>query len=318
MTTSSLSPAAAATPRLPTDGLRLMAVGAFWFSVMSLLVKLAGQRIPSQELVLVRALITLVLSYVALRRARLPVRGLHPRLLVLRGALGCAGLTCFYYSVVHLPLGEATLIQYTNPVFAAVMAAVVLRERVGARAVACLAASLAGVVLVVRPAGLLGGGGAALPLGSVAIALLGALCSAAAYVTVRRMGAAEDSRRVVLYLPLVTVPVTLPFALPGWVWPTPAEWLLLGGVGISTQIAKVYMTRGMQRESAARATAVGYLQIVFAAAWGFLAFGETPGVWAAAGAAVIVASTLALARVSRRAAVAAEATPVAATQNGTA
>jgi drug/metabolite transporter (DMT)-like permease len=316
VTTSSLSATAAATS-LPSDGLRLMAVGAFWFSVMSLLVKLAGQRIPSQELVLVRALITLVLSYVALRRARLPVRGLHPRLLVLRGALGCAGLTCFYYSLVHLPLGEATLIQYTNPVFAAVIAAVVLRERVGAREMACLAASLAGVVLVVRPAGLLGGG-AALPLGSASIALLGALCSAAAYVTVRRMGTAEDSRRVVLYLPLVTVPVTLPFALPGWVWPTPAEWLLLGGVGVSTQIAQVYMTRGLQRESAARATAVGYLQIVFAAAWGFLAFGETPGVWAAAGAAVIVASTLALAHASRRAAVAAEAAAVAATQNGTA
>jgi drug/metabolite transporter (DMT)-like permease len=312
----STSPAAAAAPRrLPADGLRLMALGAFWFSVMSVLVKLAGRRIPSQELVLVRAVITLALSWAALHRARLPLRGAHPRLLVLRGVLGCAGLTCFYYSLVHLPLGEATLIQYTNPVFAAVLAAVVLREHVGAREVACLAASLAGVVLVVRPFGLLGGGGAELPLGSAAIALVGALCSAGAYVTVRRMGAAEDSRRVVLYLPLVTVPVTLPFALPGWVWPTPAEWLLLAGVGVSTQIAQVFMTRGLQLESAARATAVGYLQIVFAAAWGFLAFGEIPGPWAAAGGAVIVASTLALAHASRRAAIAAQA---AETQNGTA
>jgi drug/metabolite transporter (DMT)-like permease len=290
-----------------------MAFGAFWFSIMSLLVKLAGRRIPSQELVLVRALITLALSYASLRRAGLGVRGTHPRLLLLRGVAGCAGLTCFYYSLVHLPLGEATLIQYTNPVFAAVMAAVVLRERVGAREIACLAVSLLGVVLVVRPAGLLGGEASALPAGAVAIALLGALCSAAAYVTVRRMGAAEDSRRVVLYLPLVTVPVTLPFALPGWVWPTPLEWLLLAGIGVTTQIAQVFMTRGLQRETAARATAVGYLQIVFAAAWGFLAFAERPGAWALAGGAVIVASTLVLARsahAARRAA--------AATQDGTA
>ena len=290
-----------------------MALGAFWASIMSLLVKLAGRRIPSQELVLVRALITLALSYAALHRAGLGVRGTHPRLLVLRGVAGCAGLTCFYYSLVHLPLGEATLIQYTNPVFAAVMAAVVLRERVGAREIACLAVSLLGVVMVVRPAGLLGGEASALPAGAVAIALLGALCSAAAYVTVRRMGTAEDSRRVVFYLPLVTVPVTLPFALPDWVWPTPLEWLLLAGIGVTTQIAQVFMTRGLQRETAARATAVGYLQIVFAAAWGFLAFAERPGAWALAGGAVIVASTLALARsahVARRAA--------AATQDGTA
>jgi drug/metabolite transporter (DMT)-like permease len=55
------------------------------------------------------------------------------------------------------------------------------------------------------------------------------------------------------------------------------------------------MTRGLQRERAARATAVGYLQLVFAALWGWLAFGDRPGAWTAAGASTIVAGTLALA-----------------------
>jgi drug/metabolite transporter (DMT)-like permease len=109
------------------------------------------------------------------------------------------------------------------------------------------------------------------------------------------MGAAEDARRVTLYLPLVTVPATLPTALPGWVWPTAGEWLVLAGVGASTQLAQTYMTRGLQRERAARATAVGYLQLVFAALWGWLAFGDRPGAWTAAGAATIVLGTLALA-----------------------
>ena len=286
-----------------TDGIRLMAAGAFWFSVMSLCVKLAGRRIPSQELALVRAVITLALSYAALRRARLGVLGVHQRLLLLRGALGCAGLTCFYYALVRLPLGEATLINYTNPVFAAILAAAFLEERVGAREVMCLAASLAGVMLAVRPAFLFGPGmdagtpipAAGLPLGAVAVGLLGALCSAGAYVTIRRMGRAEDPRRVTLYLPLITVPVTAPFALTDWVWPTATEWVVLAAMGASTQIAQVFMTHGLQRERAARATAVGYLQVVFAAGWGWLVFRERPSAWTAAGAAVIVASTLVLA-----------------------
>jgi uncharacterized membrane protein len=177
-----------------------MALGAFWASIMSLLVKLAGRRIPSQELVLVRALITLALSYAALRRAGLGVRGTHPRLLVLRGVAGCAGLTCFYYSLVHLPLGEATLIQYTNPVFAAVMAAVVLRERVGAREVACLGGEPA------RRGARRAAGGAARRRGVRAAGGRGGDRAARRAVQrgrvrdVRRMGAAEDSRRVVLYL----------------------------------------------------------------------------------------------------------------------
>jgi drug/metabolite transporter (DMT)-like permease len=283
-------------------GLRLMALGAFWFSIMSLAVKLGGRRLPSQELVLVRAVVTLALSWIALRRAGLTVAGPATGRLLLRGALGCLGLTCFYHSLVTLPLGEATLIQYTNPVFAAVLAALVLHERVGAREIASLAASLVGVALVVRPATLahalgLGAGaaGAALPPAPVAIAVLGALASAGAYVTVRHIGPAVDPRRVMLFLPLVTVPATLPFALDGWLWPTPQEWAILLVMSGATQIAQGYMTRGLQRERTARATAVGYLQVAFAAAGGALLFGERPSAWALVGGAVIVASTLALA-----------------------
>jgi drug/metabolite transporter (DMT)-like permease len=278
-------------------GLRDMAVSAFWFSLMSLGVKVAGRRLPSQEVVLVRGVVTLALSWAVLRSAGLAVRvpgRTRQTLLLLRGAFGTAGLTCFYASVVRLPLAEATLLQYTNPLWAAALAAVVLGERVGAREALALAAGLAGVVLVVGP-GLAHARGAGVGAWAAAVGLLGAVCSAAAYVVIRRMGAAEDARRVTLYLPLVTVPATLPTALPGWVWPTSREWLVLAGIGASTQLAQTYMTRGLQRERAARATAVGYLQLVFAAAWGWLAFGDRPGVWTAAGAATIVAGTLALA-----------------------
>ena len=295
-------------PRPARSGLADMALSAFWFSLMSLGVKLAGRRLPSQEVVLVRGAITLALSWAALRRAGLPARGATPARqaeLVLRGVFGTAGLTCFYWSLTRLPLAEATLLQYTNPLWAALLAALVLGERVGRREALALGAGLAGVAMVVGPGlGALGGhtsgghtvGGRALGPGSALVGLAGAACSAAAYVVIRRMGAAEDPRRVTLYLPLVTVPVALPAALlGGWVWPTAREWAVLAGVGASTQLAQTYMTRGLQRERAARATAVGYLQLVFAAAWGWLVFGDRPGAWTAAGAVTIVGGTLALA-----------------------
>ncbi|MDF1502772.1 DMT family transporter [Roseisolibacter sp. H3M3-2] len=279
-------------------GLRHMALSAFWFSVMALCVKLGGRRLPSQELVLVRAVLTLGMSWAALRRAGLALRSDDParqRALLARGAFGCLGLTCFYASLVRLPLAEATLLQYTNPIWASVLAAALLAERVGRREALCLAASVAGVVLVVRPAALLGAGGSAIPLGAVAVALLGSLGSAAAYVTIRKLGTAEPAPRVTLYLPLVTVPLTVPLAVAGWVWPTPREWAVLVAMSVATQLAQVQLTKGLQREPAARATAVGYLQLVFAAAWGWLVFAERPTAWTAAGALTIVAATLVLA-----------------------
>jgi drug/metabolite transporter (DMT)-like permease len=56
------------------------------------------------------------------------------------------------------------------------------------------------------------------------------------------------------------------------------------------------MTRGLQLETAGRATSIGYLQIVFAATWGLLVFGEMPDAWSFIGAGVIIASTVMLAR----------------------
>ena len=95
-----------------TTGLRHMAVGAFWFSVMSVLVKLAGQRLPSMEIVFFRGILTLAMSYVIVKRAGIqPVLGTNRRLLLQRGILGAAALACFLFSLTHLPLAEATLIQ---------------------------------------------------------------------------------------------------------------------------------------------------------------------------------------------------------------
>ena len=63
---------------------------------------------------------------------------------------------------------------------------------------------------------------------------------------------------------LIAVLALAPFALPGWVWPDAITWVWLVGVGVSTQIAQVALTKGLAREAAGRATAVGYLQVAFA------------------------------------------------------
>ncbi|MDP9348235.1 MAG: DMT family transporter, partial [Gemmatimonadota bacterium] len=108
-------------PRI-APGLRYMALGAFWFSLMSLLVKVAGQRIPSPQVVLVRGVITLALSYWLVRRAGVSPWGNDRLRLAVRGFLGFVGLSCFYFSLAHLPIAEATVFQYMNPVFTALLA----------------------------------------------------------------------------------------------------------------------------------------------------------------------------------------------------
>ena len=80
--------------------------------------------------------------------------------------------------------------------------------------------------------------------------------------------------------------------VPVAIWPTPTEWLVLAGVGAATQAAQVCLTRGLSLERAGRASAVGYLQVVFAVLWGTLAFAEPLALTTVAGAGLIVGGTL--------------------------
>lgn len=271
-------------------GIRHMAAAAFGFSVMSLFVKLAGRSVPSTEIVLARGVVILVVTGGWLARRGVSPWGRRKGLLLLRGLLGFAALSCFYYALTVLPLADATVIQYTNPVWTALIAAVVLDERLRRIEGLGIVASLAGVLLLVRPTFLFEGGGG-LHLVHAGIALAGALFSAAAYVTVRVLGATEDPLVIVFWFALVNVVVAVPLAAPSAVWPDATGWLLLLGVGVSAQGSQVLLTRGLGEERAGRAMAVAYLQIVFAAVWGALVFAEIPDLAMAAGALLVMGGT---------------------------
>jgi drug/metabolite transporter (DMT)-like permease len=116
---------------------------------------------------------------------------------------------------------------------------------------------------------------------------------------------------IVFYFTLVSVAGSLPGTMIAPVWPEPREWGILLLVALTAQAGQVMLTRGLQLEPAGRATAIGYLQIVFAAVWGAVVFAEYPDGWVIAGAGVILGSTLVLVRLhSRAASIAPSVTPV--------
>jgi drug/metabolite transporter (DMT)-like permease len=277
-------------------GAYLMMLSAFAFSIMTVLVKLVGERLPSQEIVVARAIVSLVLSWSLLRRAGVSPWGEDKLWLWIRGGLGFAGLSCVYAAVTHLPLAEATVLQYLHPAITALLAGLFLREVITPRILIATAISLVGVVLVARPTLLFGE--AAVPLEPIWVmaAIGGATFSAAAYVVVRRLSQHEDPLVIVFYFPLVTVPLAIPTMLPNFVWPEGIDWLLLLGVGLTTQVGQVSLTRGLAILPASQGTALSYLQVVFAAIWSVMIFGEDLGGWTLVGGALVISSAFWLAR----------------------
>lgn len=264
-----------------------MAVSALGFSAMAVLVKLASAHLPIGEIVLGRAVVTLVLSYAMVRRAALSPWGNRHGTLAFRGVLGFLALAGWYIALARLPLADATTLQNTTPLVTALLAWRLLGERVGWAAGFAIACGLVGVVMVAQPSG------ASDPLG-VAVALGGAAVTSIAYVTVRELSKTEHPLVIVLWFPLIATPAALPWALHDFRWPTPIEWLLLAGVGATTQIGQLFMTMGLAVERAGRATAVGYLQVAFAMLWQLVVFGVPPAWSTISGAALIIAGTIAV------------------------
>jgi drug/metabolite transporter (DMT)-like permease len=281
-------------------GFLYMAQSALAFAAMGAFAKGAGMRLPVAELVLARGLVSLVLSLVALRRAGVDPVGHRPARLLGRGVIGALGLASLFSALARLPLAEATVIQYLHPVFTAVLAALLLRERTGAGLALSIALGAAGVLAVARPAALFGGAAASLDPIGLAAAVAGAFLSACAYVAVRHLSATEHPVVIVSYFAWVAVLGSLPFALQGFVWPQGVEWVLLVGVGVAAQVGQVAMTHGLRVLPAARATALSYLQVVFAAVLGAIFFGERPGAWTVLGALAILSGTLVALREGRR------------------
>ncbi|MEM1128358.1 MAG: DMT family transporter [Bacteroidota bacterium] len=281
--------------RIP-PGVRYMVVAAFLFSVMSLFVKLIGPRIPSAQVVLIRNAFSLGATYWMLRQAGVRPWGTRRGLLVVRGAVGFVALLCFFYAIPRLPLADVTVIQFTNPVFTALLGAVFLGEYLKRREVALAVLSLLGVVLVAQPSILFGARAEALDPQAALIALAGAVLAAGAYITIRRLSATEHHLVIVFYFPLISVPAALPFLWFEAVWPTLTEWALLLGIGVLTQAAQISLTKGLRAERAGKAMSLSYVQILFAALWGFLFFGEVPDLLSVLGALLIVGSTVLLAR----------------------
>lgn len=266
-----------------SKGILYMMGAALLFSIMSLLVKLIGERLPSVEVVFVRNAISLVITGYMLYQAGISPWGQRRGLLLVRGFAGFFALLCFFYAIPRLPLAEVTVLHFTYPLFVALLAPFVLKEAAHAQTLVALVFCVGGLVLVTQPDLLFARAGSALNPIVVGVALLSALLTAVAYLSVRELRTTEHYLVVILYFPMVSIPASVPLLIGNLVWPTWHEWLLLIGVGLTTQGAQVCLTKGLNAETASRATSITYVQIVFAGLLGWLFFGEFPNILALAG-----------------------------------
>ena len=272
---------------------RYMLLSALGFALMAACVKqVSNNGIPLLEIVAARALVSLALSFIDVQRKGISIWGNNKPWLIARGVVGAFTLIAVYYAVSALPLADATVIQYLHPVFTGLLAFIFLKEPLQRSTILCVMLSLTGLLIMTNPEILFSQHTSQLPAFAVAMAILGAFGSGVAYVIVRKLSQTDDASVIIFYFPLIALPIALIGLGDQWVLPTGHSWWLLLCIGIFTQLGQVGLTKAMQTEAAAKATAYSYIQVVFSAILGWLYFSELPSIWTIIGASLIIAGAL--------------------------
>lgn len=279
-------------------GMLWMAAGGVLFIILNgSMKKLSHEMDPWLAGFLRYAISTVVMLAPTLRGGLGGIWPQQPGLQVVRGAFHAAGMMLWFAALPMVTLAELTAIGFSGPLYISIGAVLFLHERMtGARWTAVLV-GFCGVLLVVHPFD-----GASFTGISVGMLLMLASSPvfAASFLTAKVLTRRERTGVMVLWQHLLVTLFFAPFALLNWSAPDAGQWALLVFCGFVGAAGHYCMTHAFSVADISAVQTVRFLELVWAAALGFVLFGTLPTGWTVAGGAVILAATLALARSESR------------------
>jgi drug/metabolite transporter (DMT)-like permease len=267
-----------------------MLASAIAFTVMTMLIKMLGEDYPAALQTFYRQLAgMIVLLPMILRDPRGSFRTTRPGILIFRALAGTTGMILAFYAYQKLPLADANALSFTRTLWVVPLAAVVLKERIGARRIMATTIGFLGALLMLQPAA--ASGDAYLSAPALA-ALASALLIAMTVTGMKFMTRDHTTMTLMAWSAALGLVLAVPPALFVWRWPEPVDLLLLATMGVLGTITQACYIKGMAEGDATVMAPVDYSRLVFAVILGFLLFGEIPNSLTMLGAGIIIASTL--------------------------
>jgi drug/metabolite transporter (DMT)-like permease len=259
----------------------VMAASAVLFSLMSLLIPfthgVSTSIIASARFVVG---IAAILAIALLRRTRLSA--VNRWWLVARGLIGATSVYFFFRGIMNLGLGKGTILNYTYPIFAALLAPFILKEKLTWDVLAAGIVSFLGIWLVVNPGHFTSIGVEGL------LALMGGVLSGVAVVAIKKLR--ETDSPSIIYLAQCVfglLVVGWPTAVSSFAFPG-VEWLILLALGLVATAAQLTMTWAYKHVPATQGSLLAFLTPVLNVLLGVLIFGEQMRASTLAGSAIVL------------------------------
>lgn len=257
-------------------------ISGICFLIVNFFVKILGSgaitfgvqhKIPAHELVFFRSIISFTITLFLLKRAKLPILGTNKKWLLIRGFSGMIALTLFFYSIHHLPIAIASTIQYLAPIFTIILAVFILKEKVKFLQwlfifISFFGASLIGFSSLIKIEII------QIDITWVVLGIVSAAFSGLAYVSILKLKNTEKPLNIVLYFPMLSIPIMGIWCIFDFVKPLGIEWLYLILIGIFTQFAQISLTKAFQYGDANSIAPFQYFGSIYAIILGHFVFYE--------------------------------------------
>ncbi|MDW4548066.1 DMT family transporter [Defluviimonas sp. D31] len=268
----------------PVAGILWMLATGLSFVAVTGTVRHLGTGLPAVEAAFIRFVYGIVFFAPTLLPAfrRAQAAGVWP-LVAGRGAFHVLAVTLWFFAMARIPVAEVTAIGYLNPVVVTLGAALFLGERLAARRLIAIVVALVGAMIVLRP------GVREVSTGHIA-QLGAAMCFGVSYLFAKRLSASLSPATIVALMSLTVTVGLAPFAIAVWVWPSLEQLGWLGVVAAFATLGHYTMARAFAAAPLTVTQPVTFLQLVWATALGWFAFGEAVDPFVLAGGALIIAA----------------------------
>ncbi|MUH36351.1 DMT family transporter [Zobellia amurskyensis] len=257
-----------------------MIISALAFTLMNVSVKQL-QHYSVYQIVFFRGFGSFILTMAILKRLKIPILGNNRKLLVLRAIVGTSSMTLFFMSLKYLSAGTAVSLRYLAPIFSAVFAIFILKEKIKPVQWLFFIISFIGVLTLKGLDSNLDNTGLLLVFGA-------AVLSGLVYIIISKIGKSDHPIVIVNYFMFTATIFGGVLAIPYWQNPIGVDWMFFLTLGIFGFIGQLYMTKAFQIASNNLVAPFKYLEVLFTGLIGFMWLGEVYTIWSLVGIILII------------------------------
>jgi len=263
-----------------------MAGTLFSFAAMAVGGRELSRELSTFQILFFRSLTGLIIVMACMfKTGRGSLRSSMIPLHFLRNIAHFGGQFGWFFGIAAIPLAEVFAIEFTVPVWTALLAALLLKERLTRARIIAICLGLTGMLIILRP------GSAIVHPAAIAV-LLGAICYALSHTLTRKLAQADAPLTILFYMTLFQLPMGAIPAAAGWVSPSPILWPWIVVVGVTALSGHFCMAKALKLADAAVVVPMDFLRLPLIALVGWLFYNEVIDIFVFTGALLMLAGNL--------------------------